>query len=171
MQPVTANPFPAIRTRSPTIRPTGPGSRSFGIDSSSKQAPPANLSALFVVNVDGSGLRRLTPWRDGLTGTPSWSPDGTVIVFRGDSAFGASDAPGQLFLIRPNGSHLRQLTFETNANSYWPSWSPDGKRIVFTRYVYDSPAQQLYTIWPDGTHLARLKVLQAGNQATWVART
>ena len=104
----------------------------------------------------------------GLTGTPSWSPDGTVIVFRGDSAFGASDAPGQLFLIRPNGSNLRQLTFATNANSYWPSWSPDGKRIVFTRYVYDSPAQQLYTIWPDGTHLARLSV-QAGNEATWVA--
>jgi TolB protein len=168
MQPVTANPY-GYQDKEPDFAPDG-GRITFVRDRELVEAGASsgNRSAVFVVNVDGSGLRRLTPWRLGLTGTPSWSPDGTMIVFRGDSAFGASDAPGQLYLIQQDGSDLRQLTFATNANSYWPSWSPDGKRIVFTRYVYDSPAQQLYTIWPDGTHLARLRV-PAGNEATWVA--
>lgn len=168
MQPVTANPY-GYQDKEPDYAPDGIRI-AFVRDRELVEAGASsgNQSALFVVNVDGSGLRRLTPWRMGLTGTPSWSPDGTMIVFRGSSAFGASDAPGQLFLIRPDGSDLRQLTFETNANSYWPSWSPDGTRILFTRYVYDSPAQQLYTIWPDGTHLARLRI-PAGNEATWVA--
>jgi Tol biopolymer transport system component len=170
MRPVTANPY-GYQDKEPDYAPDGTRI-AFVRDRQLVEAGASsgNQSALFVVNVDGSGLRRLTPWTNGLTGTPSWSPDGTTIVFRGSSAYGASDAPGQLFLIRPDGSHLRQLTFETNANSYWPTWSPDGKRIVFTRYVYDSPSQQLYTIWPDGSHLARLRI-PAGNEATWVARS
>jgi TolB protein len=170
MQPITANPYPGYQDKEPDYSPDGTRIV-FVRDRRRTEAGSAdNLSAIFVVNVDGSDLRRLTSWRNGLAGTPSWSPDGSTIVFRGSSAYGTSDAPGQLFLIRPDGSHLRQLTFETNANSYWPSWSPDGKRIVFTRYVYDSPSQQLYTIWPDGSHLA-LVAIPAGNEATWVARS
>jgi TolB protein len=168
MRRVTANPYPGYQDKEPDYSPDGTRIV-FTRDRQLTEAGAAdNLSAIFVVNVDGSDLRRLTEWRNGLTGTPSWSPDGKAIVFRGSSAFGASDAPGQLFLIRPDGTHLRQLTFERNANSYWPSWSPDGKRILFTRYVYGSPAQQLYTIRPDGSHIARLRI-PAGNEATWVA--
>jgi TolB protein len=169
MQPVTANPYPGRQDKEPDYSPDGSRIVFVRDRQLTEAGGTDNESAIFVVNVDGGDLRRLTPWRNGLTGTPSWSPDGTTIVFRGDSAFGASDAAGQLFLIRPDGSHLRQLTFETDANSYWPSWSPDGKRIVFTRYVFESPSQQLYTIWPDGSHLA-LVAVQAGNEATWVAQ-
>lgn len=171
MRPVTANPYPGYQDKEPDYSPDGTRI-AFVRDRRLVEAGASsgNRSAIFVVNVDGSDLRRLTRWKDGLVGTPSWSPDGTTIVFRGSSAYGTSDAPGQLFLIRPDGSHLRQLTFETNANSYWPSWSPDGQRIVFTRYVFDSPAQRLYTIWPDGSHL-ELIAIPAGNEASWVART
>jgi len=170
MQPVTANPYPGLQDKEPDYSPDGSRIVFVRDRQLTEAGGTDNLSAIFVVNVDGSDLRRLTPWGNGLAGTPSWSPDGTTIVFRGDSAYGAGDAPGQLFLIRPDGSHLRQLTFETNANSYWPSWSPDGRRIVFTRYVYDSPSQELYTIWPDGSHLAQLNI-PAGNEATWVAQS
>jgi TolB protein len=170
MRAVTANPYPGNLDKEPDYSPDG-RQIVFVRDRQLTEAGAAdNLSAIFVVNVDGSDPRRLTPWRNGLAGTPSWSPDGMTIVFRGSSAYGASDAPAQLFLIRPDGSNLRQITFETDANSFWPSWSPDGKRIVFTRYVYDSPSSQLYTIWPDGSHLARLRI-PAGNEATWVARS
>jgi TolB protein len=169
MRPVTANPYPGYLDKEPDYSPDGRQIVFVRDRQLTEKGGTSDLSAIFVVNVDGSDPRRLTSWRDGLTGTPSWSPDGTTIVFRGSSAYGASDAPAQLFLIRPDGSSLRQLTFETNANSFWPSWSPDGKRIVFTRYVYDSPAQHLYTIWPDGSHLVRLRI-PAGNEATWVAR-
>ena len=167
MRPVTANPYPGYQDKEPDYAPDGTRI-AFVRDRQLVEAGSSrrNMSALFVVDVDGSGLRRLTPWRMGLTGTPSWSPDGTVIVFRNDSAFGASDVPGQIFSIRPDGSDLRQLTFETDANSYWPSWSPDGTRIVFTRYTFGEASQHLYTMWPDGSHVTRVAI-PMGNEASW----
>ncbi|WP_308222490.1 hypothetical protein [Kitasatospora sp. A2-31] len=42
---------------------------------------PANSRALYVVNIDGTGLRRLTPWELRAGDRASWSPDGTQIVF------------------------------------------------------------------------------------------
>jgi Tol biopolymer transport system component len=166
MRPVTANPY-GYQDKEPDYAPDGTRI-AFVRDRELVEAGASsgNQSALFVVNVDGSGLHRLTPWRMGLTGTPSWSPDGTMIVFRSDSAFGASEAPAQIFLIRPDGSDLRQLTFEMDASSYWPSWSPDGTRIVFTRYTFGDPSQRLYTMWPDGSHVAPVAI-PGGNEASW----
>ncbi len=167
MRPVTANPYPGHQDKEPEYAPDGTRI-TFVRDRRLVEAGASggNLSALFVVNVDGSRLQRLTPWRKGLTGTPSWSPDGTTIVFRIDSAFGESDAPAQIYSIRPDGSGLRQLTSESNASSYWPSWSPDGTRIVFTRFAFDDPTQRLYTMWPDGSHVAPVAIPE-GNEATW----
>jgi Tol biopolymer transport system component len=79
---------------------------------------------LFVVRVDGSGLRNLTddPHRDRL---PRWSPDGKDILF-----YSNRSGEFQVWTIRPDGSGLRQLTFErTGANE--AAWSPDGSRIAY----------------------------------------
>jgi TolB protein len=167
MRPVTANPYAGYQDKEPDYSPDGTRI-AFVRDRKLVEAGAStgNQSALFVVNVDGSGLRRLTSWRMGLSGTPSWSPDGAMIVFRSDSAFGASDAPAQIFLIRPDGTDLRQLTFETNTSSYWPSWSPDGTRIVFTRFTFGELSQRLYTMKPDGSHVSSVPI-SGGNEATW----
>lgn len=88
--------------------------------------------ALYVVNADGTGLRRILPPGLRPGGRPDWSPDGSAILFRthpGDdpSGFGAN-----LYTVRPDGSGLRQLThFTTGQRVLDGSYSPDGKSIVF----------------------------------------
>jgi TolB protein len=80
-------------------------------------------SALYVVNVDGSGLKRITPWGycddDG-----SWSPDGTEIAF---------EHRGSLFVVHPDGTGLAKIPLAIGSRSFAGdfSWSPDGTKIVF----------------------------------------
>ena len=68
-------------------------------------------SAVYVVNRDGSGLRRITQWTLA-TGQPAWSPDGEWIAFNKE---------GGLFLVRPDGSGLQQLP-GTKTGDVSPAW-------------------------------------------------
>ena len=71
---------------------------------------------LYVVNIDGTGLRRITnhPMIDV---SPTWSPNGQQIAF-------ASDRTGtpQIYVIGADATGLRRLTYETYCDR--PTWSP-----------------------------------------------
>jgi TolB protein len=72
---------------------------------------------LYVMNRDGSGLRRLTNNPAG-DSTPTWSPNGTQIAFTSDR----SGSP-QLWVMDTDGLNARRLTFnESYADR--ATWSP-----------------------------------------------
>ena len=113
-------------------------------------------AAIFVIRVDGTGLKRLTPWKLDAA-SPDWSPDGTTIVFnshfdvvRGQSA--------NVYSMRPDGSARTPLTHHHGGRrqSFRPAWSPDGTRLVFARFTPARKGIDLYTMNPDGTRLTRV---------------
>lgn len=80
---------------------------------------------IYVVNIDGSGLRQLTTGA-GFDENPAFSPSGKQVVF--DRHVGTGKA--HIFGVNVDGSGLRQLT-NGNFNDSEPVYMPSGKRIVF----------------------------------------
>lgn len=86
--------------------------------------PYAGTRQIFVVNTDGTGLRRLTS-PPGDSEGPTWSPDGRRLLFvrsRGDDT--------QIYTIGAGGGDLRRLTAPPGTHAE-AVWSPDGRRIAF----------------------------------------
>jgi Tol biopolymer transport system component len=80
---------------------------------------------IYVVNLNGTGERKLV---DGYIS--DWSPSGNDIVFERDDANGIGD----VWISHADGTAVRRLTTTATTESF-PSWSPDGTTIVFGRIV------------------------------------
>jgi hypothetical protein len=78
---------------------------------------------IYIINADGSGLRRLTSGID-----PILSPDGSQVAFArwNDDQRGAL---GNVWVINADGSGERAVLGDV-AQPKSPTWSPDGKQIV-----------------------------------------
>jgi TolB protein len=106
---------------------------------------------IYVVNTDGSNLKRLTT-NKGEDLTPSWSPDGTKILFMSDM-LGPGD-PGKLYIsvMNADGSNPHPLT---KSKGMGPSWSPDGSQIAFV--TGKNSISYLNVMKADGTHAQIIK--------------
>jgi TolB protein len=115
-------------------------------------ARPRLGSAVYVLNADGSDLRRITPMRLN-AGNPDWSPDGRRIVF--NSSF-EGQAAVELYTVRPDGMGLRRLRRERKRSfSFEPVWSPDGGRIAFVHATTRTPPH-IWTMRRNGTDARQL---------------
>ena len=116
--------------------------------------PPAEL---YVVNLDGTGLERITHTPKDGEENAAWSPDGTKIAYR--NFIGYLDSPtgralNQIYVMNADGTGRRSLTPESMVTDD-PQWSPDGSKIAFENdfhrsiWVMDSNGSGLKKLTPE----------------------
>lgn len=92
---------------------------------------------IFTMKASGSGLKQLTNLEEDEAYQPSWSPDGSQIVF--STTLRSSSNGLSLYVMNADGSDMRALNERENSHipspGNNPQWSPDGTRIVFDRCV------------------------------------
>ena len=95
-----------------------------------------NKGALFVMDPDGSDVRRITfpplGWKDNV---PAWSADGKKIVFE---RFKADGSTSRVMVVDPDTGETRSVvpcTGSTCAYAIDPYFSPDGGSIAYARTV------------------------------------
>lgn len=117
-------------------------------------AKPAGGQAVFVVNANGTGLRRVTPWKLRAGDGPDWSPDGKRILFRSPETDDFLNS--NLFTIRLDGGGLRQITHPAkDTKVFSASFSPDGTSITLGLSGIDGEAD-VFRIGVDGSGLTAL---------------
>jgi len=130
-------------------------------------APPGRIafardvlsdSEIFVMNEDGSDVRRLTTSL-GLDIKPTWSPDGSHIAFRSQR-----DGNDEIYLMNRDGSCQRDLT-DDPTDDRSPAWGPDGRSIAFDHFFNDS--FQDVAIIDARTSQVRRVTSSSGEYPTW----
>jgi len=106
---------------------------------------------IYVVNVDGSGLVRLTNEAAGDL-SPRWSPDGKFIAF---------SRVGAIYVMDSDGANVRKVTDPQpestappcEAGGFLGGWSPDGKQLTFYAASATRGLGQVCTVDLDGSNL------------------
>jgi dipeptidyl aminopeptidase/acylaminoacyl peptidase/biopolymer transport protein ExbD len=106
---------------------------------------PSYLMDIYLMNSDGSDLRRLTEV-PGYDGGPFFSPDGKKICWR---RFSEDGKTAEIFTMNLDGSEQKQLT-RLGALSWAPYFHPSGKYLIFTTNRHGFANFELYLVAADG---------------------
>jgi TolB protein len=110
---------------------------------------------IYVINVDGSGLRRITN-HPGIDATPTWSPSGTQIAFTSDRGGTPS-----IYIVGVDGLGLRRVTFELSDRA---TWSPAPRNeIAFTART--GPGYDLKVLALETNEIRQLTFGEGSNEA------
>lgn len=118
-------------------------------------------SSIYVMNSDGSDIRRLTH-DGGLELHPTWSSDGRQITYE------CTGRGWDICMMNADGSNQRNITSDEAIDlreapwDFTPSWHPDGNRIAFKRFFRDAEESHIYVINIDDGQIEKL-IEHAGN--------
>lgn len=119
-------------------------------------APTNQLFTADYVNgaIDTNTITQITNDGSSLS-YPSYSPDGTTIVYsRSDNAQGYS-APYNVYSIKPDGTGNTKLTSYTGSdNAEPPAWNASGDKIYFTYYDSAAADGKLMEMNADGSNVS-----------------
>lgn len=97
------------------------------------------VEGLYVMRVDGTGQRRLSP-REFVVARdpPTWSPDSRMLAFQSGTADRRTEI-SDIWVVGVDGTGLRRIV----SGASQPAWSPSGAQIAFT--AQPRPAQGIDT--------------------------
>ena len=119
------------------------------------------------MRADGTDKQQVTRgdvWDD----QPAWSPNGNTLAFQRT----APAVFGDLYLVNATGGNERKLMpfADLAFGQFAPAWSPDGRLIAFSS-KHEGGIYQIYTVWADGSKLARRTSGETNKQSpAWIAR-
>lgn len=137
----------------PQFSPDGSQIAFRGGEASSKREPEFNES-LYLINLDGSGLVKLTnypkedttaEWFSYKAGPPKWHPTENFISYQS-----FQKGKYSLFAVNPQTKENWKLT-DNPQNEGWHDWSPDGKFLAIE--IFDQEQTQFHIglmNWDDG---------------------
>jgi TolB protein len=106
--------------------------------------------AIHTVNVDGTGLTAIVPFRlDDTQRNPMYSPDGKTIAFI-ISPDAHEGFQGVTYLVDADGSNLRRIT-ESAPCLIRPDWSPDGTKITTFAHLCNPQNETIAVMNADGS--------------------
>lgn len=114
-------------------------------DAERLERDPSYFMEIYVMNADGSDVKRLTT-SNGYDGGSFWNADGTKITWR---RFSEDGARAEVFTMSADGSDQRQLT-ELGVMSWAPYFHPSGDYLVFATNIHGFANFELYLVDAEG---------------------
>lgn len=141
--------------------PPGDSSGLIAFDTRRDGSATREVSHIYLMNADGTGVRRLSDMAELSDFQPTWSPDGQKIAF---VSYRNGDVATQIYVMNADGSGQTRLTNDPTGNAQ-PAWSPDGKRIAFS--TRRDGNTEIYVMNADGT--AEIRLTNTAGDDYWPA--
>lgn len=114
---------------------------------------------LFIMNIDGTGLRQLTnypkndtttKWYETHSGTPVWNSNQNFISY-----FSKQNGNYSIHKVKLDGTNQKKIT-DDSMNEGWHAWSQDGKLMVYDGSDLEDKNYDIYIMDSDGSNIKRL---------------